>query len=178
MGCDTSRLVCALRELSGQLGQQPSWFDWLSLVVVPALVGVASLAIGFAAWRVARQSHALATQMRNENETARLRAERQDFAEDVSDYIFRAYRERTENQLASSSADKAATLTAKAFAIESPNALQLIAAVQRPFADIEGAGASGLKEALVARNRAQLTLRLWVKKPSDIVEVDYQPEAL
>ncbi|MBA8812686.1 hypothetical protein [Frigoribacterium faeni] len=169
-------MVRALEEVSRQLEQQPSWFDWVSLVMVPAIVGMASLAIGFGAWRVARQSHALARQMREESEAARLRAERQDFAEDVSDYIFRAYRERAANQLASSSADKAATLTAKAFAIESPNALLLVAAVQRPFAEAGSSSMDALGGALVARNRAQLTLRFWVKDPSKVTELEYEQE--
>lgn len=177
MVCDSSRLVCALEEVSRHLEQQPSWFDWVSLVVVPAVVGMASLAIGFGAWRVARQSHALASQMREENAAARLRAERQEFAEDVSDYIFRAYRERAADQVASSSADKAATLAAKAYAVESPNALRLVAAVQRPFAEAEASSGDARSEALVARNSAQLTLRFWVKDPSDVTEIEYQHES-
>lgn len=41
-------------------------YDWLKDIVLPLVVGAGSVWVGFAAWRVARQSHQLAEQVRND----------------------------------------------------------------------------------------------------------------
>lgn len=62
----------------------PTAFDWISLVVVPALLGLGSLAVAYASWLVARASHALATKLDRRDEAAQRREDRYRVAESVT----------------------------------------------------------------------------------------------
>ena len=62
----------------------PTAFDWISLVVVPALLGLGSLTVAYASWRVARASHALATKLDRRDEAAQRREDRYRVAESVT----------------------------------------------------------------------------------------------
>jgi hypothetical protein len=62
MVCDAARLTCAVLEVAEALRGGPTLFEVLSQVVVPLVLGVATLVVAFLSFRVARQATTLTEQ--------------------------------------------------------------------------------------------------------------------
>lgn len=187
MVCDAARLTCAVLEVAEALRGGPTPFEVVAQVVVPLLLGVGTLIVAFLSFRVARQStalaerstqvatdsHRLSEQIRHDAMAERLRRERDNYAAEVSAWLDEELLVLTIGSL--SARERAIALerrlTARSFAMDSPNAVEVLQVFRRLLQAAESIDPEWNKEDWV-RVRAEWTLRSWQHNPREIVDAD------
>jgi len=88
MQCQTDDVSCLLDVLIQQDQQGPSWLEILGSIGVPLALGLASIVLGYATWRVSQESHRLNARLAAAAEADSKRAARQEVARRLRNWAF------------------------------------------------------------------------------------------
>ena len=194
MGCDASRLTCAVEEISRALRSEPSLMNWVA-TLGPLLIGLMTVGVAITSVLLARQSkrvseasvqvaersnalasasHELSLLMREEAREVQNRQERDDFAAEISawldsELIYLATEQEGDRKTAVA---KVRRVTAMAAAMtSSPNAIRVLVALER-LVDAAPQLNPEWDKADWVRIRAEWILRPWQHDPENMTDED------
>lgn len=207
MDCDATALTCAVLEVAEALRGGPSVFEVVSQVAVPLLLGVGTLLVAVLSFRVgkrsnvlaeearlvstraiavaeqsnevARESHRLSEQMREDAIADRLRKERDEFVVVIFEWVDL---ETDWLVVGETSSKQAATLRelealVRATSLESPRGTDLVDFIQGKLRDAKTLDPSWPKR-LWVNAQVQYAVRQWLRDPADgVFENKLEPEA-
>lgn len=196
MDCDATALTCAVLEVAETLRGGPSVFEVVSQVAVPLLLGVGTLLVAVLSFRVgkrsnvlaeearlvstraiavaeqsnevARESHRLSEQMREDAIADRLRKEREEFVEKCQEWLglelgqMKAWHPRVRDRAGALEY----ALFARATTLDNPNGVTLVQFIRTAIQSVGELDPNWDKPSWVGV-RAQYALSIWLRNPHD-----------
>lgn len=196
MDCDATALTCAVLDVAEALRGGPSVFELVSQVAVPLLLGALTLVVAWLSFRVgkrsnllaeearlvstraiavaeqsnevARESHRLSEQMREDAIADRLRKERDEFVAACQEWLSLEldWIRQADNGVRERANALGYAVLARAAFLDNPNGLDLVLFLRNSIESVDDLDPLWSKTSWVDV-RAQYALRIWQRNPHD-----------